>query len=138
MLDQANTWGAAISQGIIAQMRVFGGSLGVASSVIILINKIESVLSGTLTPEQLAEFYRSPLILLHFPPKQQLLAREAFIEAFREDMLLCVGIGAASFFVSLFTFQRKPPSVKAKLASLEAELASLESAGRQDMAQVEV
>lgn len=117
-------------------MRVFGGSLGVAASVIILINKIESALSGTLSPEQLAEFYRSPLILLQFPPKQQLLARQAFIEAFREDMYLCIGIGVASFVVSLFTFQRKPPSVKSKLASLEAELAYLENASRQETTEV--
>lgn len=120
----------AISQGIIAQMRVFGGSLGVASSIIVLIDKIQAVLGDQLTPEQLQDFYRNPLIILTFAPDNAVKARNAFIECFREDMYICIGISCASFIVSLFTFQRNPPSVKSKLASLEAELAQLnEEAG---------
>ncbi|KAJ4153604.1 hypothetical protein LMH87_010086 [Akanthomyces muscarius] len=112
----------AISQGIIAQMRVFGGSLGVAISIIVLITKIQNGLEDTLTPEQLASFYRSPLALFQFGPQQQLLARQAFIDAFRVDMYICVGVSIASLLVALFTFQRHPPSVQSKLADLEKEL----------------
>ncbi|OAA58692.1 Major facilitator superfamily domain, general substrate transporter [Cordyceps fumosorosea ARSEF 2679] len=113
----------AISQGIIAQMRVFGGSLGVAISIIVLIAKIQSGLQDSLTPDQLASFYRSPLILLQFGPKQQLVARQAFIDAFRVDMYVCVGVSVASLLVALFTYQRHPPSVQSKLEDLERELA---------------
>jgi hypothetical protein len=104
-------------------MRVFGGSMGVAISIIVLIEKIQSRLQDSLTPEQLEGFYRSPLTLFTFSTSQQLLAREAFIDAFRTDMYICVGVSVASLFVSLFTYQRHPPSVKSRLADLEAELA---------------
>lgn len=113
----------AISQGIIAQMRVFGGSIGVAVSIIVLITRIQSSLQDTLTEEQLAQFYRSPLSLFTFSPAQQLQAREAFIKAFDIDMYICIGVGAASLIVALFTYQRHPPSVKKKLQDLENELA---------------
>ncbi|KAM3440691.1 hypothetical protein NHJ13734_003148 [Beauveria thailandica] len=113
----------AISQGIIAQMRVFGGSLGVSISIIVLITKIQEGLQGSLTPDELASFYRSPLALFQFGPKQQLLARQAFIDAFRLDMYICVGVSAASLLVALFTYQRHPPSVQSKLEDLEKELA---------------
>lgn len=113
----------AISQGIIAQMRVFGGSIGVAVSVIVLITKIQDGLQDSLTQEQLDQFYRDPLSLFRFPPLQQLMARRAFIEAFKIDMYICIGVACASLVVALFTFQRHPPSVKTKLQDLENELA---------------
>lgn len=103
-------------------MRVFGGSIGVAISIIILIAQIESGLKGSLTKDELEAFYRSPVILLTFDPEQQQKARQAFIDAFRIDMYVCLGVSAASLFVALFTFQRNPPSVKSKLEDLEAEL----------------
>lgn len=103
-------------------MRVFGGSVGVAISIIVLITKIQSSLQGTLTPEQLANFYRSPLTLFTFSSAQQLVAREAFIDAFRVDMYICLGVSIASLFVSFFTYQTHPPSVKSRLEDLEAEL----------------
>lgn len=104
-------------------MRVFGGSIGVAISIIVLVTKIQDSLQGSLTPDQLAAFYRSPLTLLTFGPEEQLRARAAFIDAFRIDMYICVGVSVASLLVSLFTYQRHPPSVKSKLADLEKELA---------------
>ncbi|GAB0139393.1 hypothetical protein EsHS_00000047 [Epichloe bromicola] len=112
----------AISQGIIAQMRVFGGSIGVAISIIVLITRIQTNLKDILTPEQLANFYRSPLTIFTFSSAQQMLAREAFIDAFRIDMYICLGVSVASLFVSLFTYQEHPPSVKSRLDDLEAEL----------------
>lgn len=103
-------------------MRVFGGSVGVAVSIIVLITRIQVNLQDVLTPEQLASFYRSPLVMFTFSLGQQLLAREAFVDAFRIDMYICVGVSMASFCISLFTYQKHPPSVKSKLEDLEAEL----------------
>ncbi len=104
-------------------MRVFGGSLGVSISIIVLITKIQNGLQDSLTPDQLASFYRSPLALFQFGPKEQLLARYAFIDAFRVDMYICVAMSIASLVAALFTYQRHPPSVQSKLADLEKELA---------------
>lgn len=103
-------------------MRVFGGSIGVAISIIVLITKIQTGLQHTLSADQLASFYRSPLALFTFSPEQQMLARKAFIDAFQIDMYICIGVSLASLAVSLFTFQRNPPSVQSKLADVEAEL----------------
>lgn len=103
-------------------MRVFGGSIGVAISIIVLITRIQTNLKDILTPEQLANFYSSPLAIFTFSSAQQMLAREAFIDAFRIDMYICLGVSVASLFVSLLTYQKHPPSVKSRLDDLEAEL----------------
>lgn len=103
-------------------MRVFGGSIGVAVSIIVLITKIQTGLEASVTQEQLESFYRDPLTLFQLAPDQQLLAREAFIDAFRVDMYICVGVSIASLLVALFTFQKHPPSVQSKLEDLEKEL----------------
>lgn len=97
--------------------------MGVAISIIVLITKIQTSLQDTLTAEQLASFYRSPLMIFTFSPSQQQLARKAFIDAFRIDMYICLGISIASLFISFFTYQKHPPCVKTRLEDLEAELA---------------
>lgn len=120
--NESSTDKLAIAQGIIAQSRVFGGSIGVAISIIVLIAKIQSSLQDSLTQEQLQNFYRSPLVLFTFTPEQQQKARDSFIDTFNLDMYICIGVSALSLLVAMFTFQRHPPSVKSKLADLEAEL----------------
>ena len=103
-------------------MRVFGGSIGVATSFFVLNTKIQRNLQSTLTAQQLQDVYRSPLAMLSFSPLQLLEARQTFIDAFQIDMYICVGVSSACLVASLCTYQRRPPSVKTRLADVEAEL----------------
>ncbi|KAK4154959.1 MFS general substrate transporter [Chaetomidium leptoderma] len=110
----------AIAQGLVAQMRVLGGSLGVAASFIVLNSRIAETLTDVLTPDELEDFYRSPIVTYSFDVPKQLAVRTTYIEAFEITMYVCVGISAACLIASLCTYQSNPPSIKKRLEDLEA------------------
>jgi len=114
----------AIAQGVVAQMRVFGGSLGVAAGFIVLNSRITETLTGVLTAKELEDFYRSPLVVESFDVLKQLSVRTTYIEAFRISMYVSVGISAACLLASLGTYQRDPPSIEKRLQDLEAVYAA--------------
>lgn len=93
-------------------MRLLGGSIGVAASFIILNTKIQNTLGSILSPEQLEEFYKSPVAIFSFTGTQKIEVQETYINAFAIDMRMCIGISAASFLVSICTYQRNSPSIK--------------------------
>ena len=101
-------------------MRLLGGSIGVAASFIILNTKIQNTLGSILSPEQLEDFYKSPAAILSFTVTQKIEVRETYINAFAIDMRMCIGISAASFLVSICTYQRNSPSIRKRLDDLEA------------------
>ncbi|KAF5864307.1 hypothetical protein ETB97_008085 [Aspergillus alliaceus] len=109
----------AVAQGIVAQARVFGGSIGIAISFIVFNQKVQDALTGVLTPEKLDDFYRSPTAILGFSIREQLYVRDTYIDVFTVDMRICAGISAACLIVTLFTYQRNPQSIKERLADLE-------------------
>ncbi|RDL40000.1 Uncharacterized protein BP5553_04340 [Venustampulla echinocandica] len=109
----------SIAQGLTAQMRLFGGSAGVAASFTVLNTKIHNTLGSVLSPEQLNDFYKSPVAILSFTIAEKLEVRETYIEAFAIDMRICIGISVASLLVSICTYQRDPPSIKKRLGDLE-------------------
>ncbi|KAB5539418.1 major facilitator superfamily domain-containing protein [Coniochaeta sp. 2T2.1] len=122
----------AVSQGILAQLRVFGGSMGVAAGFIVLNNEIEDRLSGVLSAKQLADFYTSPIAIYSFTTFQQLKVREAYIGAFNNNMRVCIGLSALGLAASLCTYQRKPASIQKRLEDLEKiyeQTAALDAAG---------
>jgi hypothetical protein len=127
----------AVAQGILAQLRVFGGSLGVAAGFIVLNQEIQNSLTGVLTAQQLEDFYRSPIAIYKFSVFQQLRVRQVYVGAFNTNMRVCIGLSALALVTSLFTFQRKPPSPIQRLADLEklyAETAAMDAARPSDVA----
>ncbi|TPX07403.1 uncharacterized protein E0L32_002127 [Thyridium curvatum] len=76
----------AVAQGIVAQMRVFGGSIGVAAGFIVLNSLIQQKLTGVLSPQQLDDFYRTPIVITSFNILQQLEVRRTYIQAFTVNM----------------------------------------------------
>lgn len=118
----------AVAQGVVAQLRIFGGSVGIAASFIVFNHKIQEALTGVLTQTQLDDFYRSPTAIFSFSVTQQLLVRQTYIDVFNIDMRVCAGISAACLVATLFTFQRRPQSIKERLADLEEAYARTEAA----------
>lgn len=117
----------AIAQGLVAQIRVFGGSIGVAVSFIVLNTRTQQTLGNILSPEQLDDFYKSPAAASSFQLAQQIQVRQTYIDAFDIDMRICLGIAATSLLVSLCTYQRNPPTMKKRLEDLERILQRSES-----------
>ncbi|KAK3300902.1 major facilitator superfamily domain-containing protein [Chaetomium fimeti] len=110
----------AIAQGLVAQMRVLGGSLGVALSFVVLNSRIAETLTGVLSAAEMGAFYRSPVAMLSFSGYKQLQVRTTYIDAFQVNMYVCVGISAACLIASLCVYQSRPPSITKRLEDLEA------------------
>lgn len=76
----------AAAQGIVAQVRVFGGSLGIAASSAILGLSLQARVGGSVTPQQIASVEAGGADLA----QSDLAAiRRAYSDAFREDMRVC-------------------------------------------------
>ncbi|KAL2820815.1 MFS general substrate transporter [Aspergillus cavernicola] len=117
----------AVAQGIVAQLRIFGGSIGIAAAFIVFNNKVQETLTGVLTVEQLEQFYRTPAAIYRLPAAQQLVVREVYVGTFNTDMRICAGIAAACLIATLCTYQRRPQSIKERLADLEEAYARTEA-----------
>lgn len=118
----------AVAQGIVAQLRIFGGSIGIASGFIVFNTNVQHTLAGVLTPGQLDEFYRTPAAIKRLPVRQQLVVRQVYVSTFNTDMRICAGIAAACLVATLCTYQRNPQSIKQRLADLEEAYARTEAA----------
>ncbi|KAH6721698.1 MFS multidrug transporter-like protein [Leptodontidium sp. MPI-SDFR-AT-0119] len=94
-----------VAQGIIAQARVLGGSIGIAASTAILSTMQHRYLSALLTPSQLSTLEFSS----HTLTETQLLAvRKAYSTAFSESMKVCAAVSGACVLATLITFRKKP------------------------------
>lgn len=102
-------------QGLLGQMRVFGGSIGIAIGFTILHASIMSKLQGAFSPEQLENFNRSPLTFTLLSSTQLLLARDAYVAAFSTILRACIGLSSVSSVVALFTFEKEPVSLSKKV-----------------------
>ncbi|KAH7357280.1 MFS multidrug transporter-like protein [Rhexocercosporidium sp. MPI-PUGE-AT-0058] len=94
-----------VAQGIIAQARVLGGSIGIAASTAILSKMQHRYLSNVLTSSQLSILESTS----HTLTETQLLAvRKAYSTAFSESMKVCAAVSAACVLATLITFRKKP------------------------------
>lgn len=102
---QHANWPLAVSQGIIAQVRVLGGSIGIAASTAIMGITQRHELTGVISSSQLATLSSSAKILT----SEQLHAvRQAYSDAFKEDLRVCAIIAGICFFVTLGAYRRNP------------------------------
>ncbi|KAK1755992.1 NADP-dependent 3-hydroxy acid dehydrogenase [Echria macrotheca] len=87
----------ATAQGIVAQVRVLGGSIGIAASSAILGTKLDARLRGVVDPGQLAHSARG---ISDLSPEQQLAVREVYTDALWEDMVVCSALSALALLKS--------------------------------------
>ena len=95
----------AVAQGIVAQVRILGGSLGIAASTAILGATKQRELNGIVSEEQVARLKSSTSTL---SPAQRLAIRVAYSDAFNETLLVCAIIAGVCVLVTLGTFRRHP------------------------------
>jgi hypothetical protein len=111
----------ALAQRLLAQVRVVGGTLGVATSSALFANHI-SDLTDVLSPEQIKTLYRNPGFISQLDLARQVAVREAFALAFNEGLRVCTYVAAASLVISLFVWQKYPPSIQERKDQLEAAM----------------
>ena len=93
----------ATAQGIIAQVRVLGGSIGIAASSAILGVKMRTETGGIVVPDQLTH---SGSGLASLAPEQQAVVRRAYTLALREDMIVCCALLAVSIICAVFVYRK--------------------------------
>jgi hypothetical protein len=93
----------ASAQGIIAQVRILGGSIGIAASSAILGVKKRTQLPGIVSPQQLANLAAVGPTL---SPDQLGAIRRVYTDALRVDMIVCCGVLALGVVFSLGVYRR--------------------------------
>ncbi|GIJ90530.1 hypothetical protein Asppvi_009487 [Aspergillus pseudoviridinutans] len=93
----------APAQGIIAQLRILGGSLGISTSTVFLNTKTSELLSGLLTPQEQATLGHSGAPL---SSEQRSAVHRAFSEAFHDDMVAAAAVSGAAVLVVLGAYRR--------------------------------
>ncbi|EAQ87973.1 predicted protein [Chaetomium globosum CBS 148.51] len=107
---EAPVWEHASAQGIVAQVRIFGGSIGIAASSAILGAKTRGELAGgELPPEMLANLASDPSAL---SPEQWGSIRRAYTDALHEDMIVCCAVLAAAMVVTLGVYRKNRVSMQ--------------------------
>lgn len=95
---------AASAQGIVAQVRVFGGSLGIAASSAILGISLQSEVGRSVSPHQISSIENSDSGL----NQGELAAiRRAYADAFRKDMRVCSIVAGIALLWALGTYSRR-------------------------------
>jgi hypothetical protein len=86
-------------------MRVLGGSIGIAASTAILgvTQRKELLIPGIFTEEQLTNLQTAAR---NFNPAQLHAVRQAYSNAFNEDMRVCAIVSSLCVLVTLGTFRR--------------------------------
>lgn len=90
-----------------AQVRMFGGSIGIAASTAILGMKQRHQLldSGLVSPTQLESLQDS---MAQFSLKQIHGVRQAYTDSFNESLVVCSVIAAVSVLVTVGCWQKNP------------------------------
>lgn len=99
----------ATGQGIIAQVRIFGGSLGIAASSAILGVKMRSELAGIVSPEELT---RSGSGISGLSSVQQAAVRNAYTKALHNDMIVCSAVLAVSALCAVAVYRKDRLSIQ--------------------------
>jgi hypothetical protein len=107
----------APAQGILSQVRLLGGSLGIAASTALLHQKVTKYLVGVLTPQQLQTLGGDE----HLSQSQLEKVRFAYAESFRTDMKVAVGVAAVGLVVTLGAYRRQRLLIRDQRNELVAE-----------------
>ncbi|KAI1265897.1 major facilitator superfamily transporter [Xylariaceae sp. FL1019] len=94
----------ATAQGIVAQVRVLGGSLGIAATSAILGATLQSQIGAFVTADEISALVAGDGIGMD---SNQLTAiRKAYSNAFREDMEVCAIISGVAILSAIGTYSR--------------------------------
>lgn len=104
-ISQRRLTPTAVAQGIIAQARVLGGSIGIAASTAILGIKEASQLldTGLVTPPELSTLSTSAKFMT---PAQLYAVRQTYSDSFAEGMKVCAVVSAACALATGLTYRR--------------------------------
>lgn len=124
----------AVTQGIVSQARVLGGSIGVAASTAMFNRQLLSKLAGTIPYEQLSQIQRNPHVLEELSLGQLVEVRSVFADSFNASLRLCTYVAAVGFLISIGTFQQNPPNIARRKAQIKDLVIESRAAARRQRA----
>ncbi|KAK4448125.1 MFS general substrate transporter, partial [Podospora aff. communis PSN243] len=120
----------ATAQGIIAQVRVLGGSIGIAASSAILSVEARKSFGGEAT---------NPELLLHagvsdLSPEQQEGVRAVYTTALKNDMIVCSALLAAAVIAAAFVYEKgRQPTGEVMKQRVQVEVARVREEKRRTL-----
>ncbi|MCJ1393515.1 hypothetical protein MMC18_006390 [Xylographa bjoerkii] len=102
----------AVAMGAITQIRVLGGTIGLALCSTILNNQLKTSLLSVLGPAQLRNILDSTAAVASLEPVQQVAVQTAFATGFNKQMRIMIAFTAAAFLSTLLIWERKPRRTK--------------------------
>ena len=100
--------------GVITQIRVLGGVIGIAICQAILSSHVKHELVDVLSASQLAALLRSTTEMANLNPVQIKATREAYGRGFNLQTRIMMYFAAASLIISLASFKRHPSEIGEK------------------------
>jgi hypothetical protein len=97
----------AVAIGAVTQLRILGGTIGVATSTNLLNNHIKSSLSPILSSAQLNTLLQSTLIIRYFDPVLESQVKNVFAQGYKMQNGAILGFAAAEFFAILLMWEKK-------------------------------
>lgn len=94
--------------GSATQIRVLGGTIGLAICSALLRNYVTNRTAELLTPDQQAAMLQSFQSVGRLPPELQVKIREAYADGYSQLMRVMLYFCIASFFSLLLLFERQP------------------------------
>ncbi|MCJ1403370.1 polyketide synthase [Xylographa trunciseda] len=113
----------SIALGAVNQARIFGGTIGLAASTIILNIRLDNELQDVLSASQLINLRQSLNYIPSLDPAQQLAVAQTFAKSFNDQLRDCTYVAAACVVISLFTYSRHPTDLSKRKERGEALLA---------------
>ncbi|KAL8695247.1 MAG: hypothetical protein Q9218_000285 [Villophora microphyllina] len=104
---------SATAIGAMTQIRVLGGSIGLAIASLIFNHRATLSLRGILTPAEVSLLLSNPEAIKVYPPSQIKIIRSLYGNAYRDEMRFALYIAVVAVVAAAFTYQRKPPDVNA-------------------------
>lgn len=110
---------AAPAQGLIAQCRMLGGSIGIAMSSAVLAAHEKAQLAGVVPPTALANLQDADLT-----EAQYAAVRKTYNDAFTETMKVCAIVAGIGILLTLGTYSRdRVPLLEQRNQQIQAEIA---------------
>ncbi|CAD6581346.1 MAG: hypothetical protein ASARMPREDX12_000439 [Alectoria sarmentosa] len=101
----------AVTMGAITQIRILGGTVGLAICSTILNDHVRSRLQSLITPSELVDISNSFSAVEALTPAQQAAVRTAFAEGYNKQMQVMIAFSGAGFLTCLLLWEKKARSV---------------------------
>lgn len=102
----------AVAMGAITQIRVLGGTIGLAVCTAILNKHVRHSLSLVLPPQQISGILQSASSISNLDVTAEKAVRRVFAEGYNQQMRIMTYFSTVVFFVSLLAWERRPRRVE--------------------------